>query len=133
MASPAVQILDWDRIGNGGGPALATEQELHLSLVEHWRWRAARGAFGWHCANGGARRRVEASILKGMGVTPGVPDWLALHQGHLFGLELKTETGKLTEAQRVTHEHMRRAGATVASARGIDEALAQLDAWGLLR
>ena len=50
-----------------------------------------------------------------------------------MGLELKAERGRLTDIQRITHERLREAGAEVATAIGVDEALAQLEQWRLLR
>jgi hypothetical protein len=45
----------------------------------------------------------------------------------------KTTRGRLTDIQRETIEAMRRAGAIVAVAHGLDEAIAQLEQWQLLR
>src|SRR5262249_48586839 len=74
-----------------------------------------------------------AKILKGLGVVPGVTDIIVIHGGHCYALELKTESGRLTPIQIETQERMRAAGATVATATGLDEALAALARWRLLR
>jgi hypothetical protein len=41
--------------------------------------------------------------------------------------------GRVTDVQRIVHERLRAAGAHVAVAHGIDQALAQLETWNLLR
>jgi hypothetical protein len=83
--------------------------------------------------NGGWRSPVEAKVFKSIGVIGGVPDLLIIHCGRMYGLELKTQGGRVTPAQAQTHEAIRRAGAIVAVAHNIDEALARLTEWALLR
>jgi hypothetical protein len=109
------------------------EQELQRSVLDHLRWRGVRNLFFFHYPAGGWRSPIEAAILKSLGVVAGVPDILVIHDGQLYGLELKTEYGRLTPTQIETQECMRTAGATVATAVEIDAALKQLTAWGLLR
>ena len=109
------------------------EQAIQHALIEHLRLRAERDLFWMHYPAGGYRSPVEAMVLKGLGVQPGVPDILIIHGGKCFGLELKSEHGRVTPAQLDCHERMERAGAVVGIARGIDEAVAWLEAHGLLR
>lgn len=110
-----------------------SEHQLHLAVIDHLRWRSVADCFAFHCANGGYRRPVEAALFKAMGVVAGVPDVLALHAGHLFGLELKKHSGRLSPEQIACHDLMRKAGATVSTSYGLDEALSKLNEWGLLR
>ena len=109
------------------------EQQIQRAVFEHLAIRAASTAFAFHPANGGWRSRVEAAILKGMGVKPGVPDIIAIKDARCYALELKGSGGRLTPVQRDVHAALVVAGATVAVAYGLDDALAQLEAWGLLR
>jgi hypothetical protein len=109
------------------------EQLIQKAVIEHLAWRARAGVFAFHVPLGGFRRPVEAAILKSLGVVAGVPDIIIIHSGQCFGLELKADRGRLTNVQRDAHERMRAAGACVATAYGIDEALAQLEQWRLLR
>ena len=111
----------------------ATEQQLHLAVVEHLRWRAVPDCFAFHVPNGGYRRPVEAAVFKAMGVVAGVPDLLLLREGRLRGMELKRRTGRLTAVQIAVHDAMRRAGAEVVTCYDVDEALDQLRDWKLLR
>ena len=110
-----------------------SEAQLQRTILEHLRWRGTPGLFVFLYPAGGWRSLVEAAILKGLGVTPGVPDLLILHQGKLHALELKSARGRLTTVQAETQHRMRVAGALAATAIGIDEALERLEAWGLLR
>jgi len=125
-AIPAIPaIAQWT--GAGG------EATVQRAVFAHFTWRSAADVFAFHVPNGGARRRVEAAILKACGVVAGVPDVIAVKGGRVFGLELKTAAGRLSAAQRATHEAMRAAGAVVGVAAGLDEALAWLESHGLLR
>jgi hypothetical protein len=109
------------------------EQQIQHAVFQHFRARSAPRVFAFHPANGGYRKPIEAKILQGLGVTSGIPDVIAVKDGRTYALELKAEGGRVTDVQRVVHERMREAGAEVAVAHGIDQALAQLVEWGLLR
>jgi hypothetical protein len=101
--------------------------------VQHLEARPARGIFWCHYPAGGARRRVEASIFKGLGVKSGVPDLLLVKSGKLCALELKSPTGKLSETQQQTIAQLQQPGVVVAVAHDIDTALDKLQLWGFLR
>jgi VRR-NUC domain len=109
------------------------EAQIQRALFQHFRARGAPGVFAFHPANGGFRRPVEAAILKGLGVRAGVPDLIACRGGRFYALELKTDTGKLSDAQEQVLAALREAGAEVAVTYGLDAALAQLECWQLLR
>jgi hypothetical protein len=109
------------------------EDIIQRAVFDHLRVRCAPGVFAFHPANGGWRSRVESAILKGLGVRAGVPDVIAIHRGEVFALEIKTENGKATTAQLQAIKDMRRAGGHAEVCHGLDHALAQLEAWGLLR
>jgi hypothetical protein len=109
------------------------EQAVHRAVFQHLQLRGTPNIFAFHPANGGARSPIEGAIFKSLGVVAGVPDIIVIHDGRCFGLELKAEGGRLTPIQTETHERMQRAGAIVGVAHGIDQALATLERWGLLR
>jgi hypothetical protein len=109
------------------------EDAIHRVLLQHLRLRAPRDCFFTHFPAGGARPPVEAAIMKGLGVRAGVPDLLIVHEGTLYGLELKADGRKSTALQEETQEALRRAGAVVATAVGLDAALKQLERWHLLK
>jgi hypothetical protein len=109
------------------------EQQVQKAVLGHLTWRAVPGTWWCHHPAGGWRSAIEAAILRGLGVVAGVPDILIVHCGQLYALELKAANGRLTDVQSDTHAAMKRAGAIVATAHGLDAALAQLVAWGLIR
>src|SRR5215471_16831560 len=51
------------------------------------------GLFAFHVPNGRLSDPHRGCDPQGMGVTAGVPDILAIHQGRVFGLELKADGG----------------------------------------
>jgi hypothetical protein len=65
------------------------EQAIQRAIFAHFTARGARDCYAFHCPNGGARSKVEAAILKGLGVRAGVPDIIAIRDGRAYALELK--------------------------------------------
>ena len=108
------------------------EDQIQRAIFQHLKARRAPGTFAFHVPNGGKRKPIEAAIMKGLGVTAGVPDIIAIRGGHTYGLELKAEDGKPTAKQIEALAAMEAAGATVAIATGLDAAISQLEGWGLL-
>jgi hypothetical protein len=109
------------------------ENLIQRALFEHLRVRSASGVYAFHVPNGGARSPIEGAILNGLGVRAGVPDLIAVKDGRTYALEIKRPGGRLTAAQNAAHAALRAAGATVVTSYGLDDALAQLERWGLLR
>jgi hypothetical protein len=113
---------------------MLSEAAIQRAVFDHIRARGAPSVFAFHPANGGIhqadRRRA---INAGLGVIPGVPDLILIREGRAFALELKTEKGKLREAQIRTLEQMELAGAICHVAYGLDEAIRWLEGHRLLR
>ena len=109
------------------------EDIIQRAVLDHLRVRSAPNVFAFHPANGGWRSRVEAKILKGLGVRAGVPDLIAIHRGEVFAIELKSESGRATAAQLQAIKDIRRAGGHAEICHGIDAAIKQLEEWHLLR
>ena len=108
------------------------ESQLQRSVAAHLRLRQPN-VFWFACENGGYRTAIEAAILKSCGIKRGVPDLIVIRAGKTFALELKAPGGRVSPSQQTAHQEMRAAGAEVATVFGIDDALAQLEAWQLLR
>jgi VRR-NUC domain len=106
---------------------------LQRSVIAQLQWRARPGVWWTHIPLGGLRSKIEGAILRGLGTARGTPDLLIVADGKAHFLELKSAGGRATDAQRQCHEALRAAGAEVAVAHGIDEALAWLEVWNLLR
>jgi hypothetical protein len=87
----------------------------------------------WHTPNGGARRKTEAAILKGLGVRAGVADICILHAGQFYALELKAPGRCSTEAQIAFRDSVNAAGGFASEAVGLDAAIGVLESWGLLK
>ena len=108
------------------------EQQIQRAVFEHLALRGAPAMFAFHPANGGWRSHVEAAIFKGIGVRAGVPDIIAIKGGRCFA-RTQGPGGHLTSVQRDAHAALAAAGATVSVAYGLDDALAVLERWNLLR
>jgi hypothetical protein len=114
-------------------PRARPEDQIQRAVFEHLRQRGASNMFAFHPANGGWRSRIEAKILKGLGVWAGVPDVIAIKDGQAYALEIKTEDGGATDAQLQVLDDLRAAGAHAEICHGLDRALAVLEGWGLLK
>jgi hypothetical protein len=124
-----------------------SETELHLTvaaalnalLLPPAQWTTFPAGHGLLTPQAAAR-------LARLGMQSGWPDILVVHAGRLFGIELKTRTGRLSKsrvvrtrsggARHVTGQvemlaDLERAGVRVAVARSVDEVLRQLAAWGV--
>jgi hypothetical protein len=112
--------------------AARPEDQIQRAVFQHLRSRKAPGVFAFHVPNGGARKPIEASIMKGLGVTAGVPDVIAIRRGQAYALELKADGGKVSTQQKQALEQMEQAGAMTAVAFGLDAALRWLESNGLL-
>jgi hypothetical protein len=80
------------------------ESKLQTKLIKELR---TRGMFV---------RKIESPGYAGM------PDLFIAYGGRSLWLELKTDTGRLSELQKVTIEDMRQQGCEVAVAYGLEQA-----------
>ena len=108
------------------------EDKIQRAVFQHLKARKAPKTFAFAVPNGGYRRPIEAAIMKSLGTVAGVPDIIAIREGHTFALELKADGGKPSAKQIETMGQMEDAGVTVTLAVGLDAAIAQLESWGLL-
>ena len=109
------------------------EEKIQVAVADNLRARAYSGVVWFHCPNGGRRHIRTAVKLKAMGVRPGVSDIIAFHKGEAFALELKAPKGRPTIEQLEFLARWRANGGHGVVAEGEDEAIACLEAWGLLR
>ena len=74
--------------------------------------------------NGGARRRIEACIMKAEGVTAGVADVLFLYPNanyHGLCIGFKTKTGRQQQSQKSFQQAVERKGYKYVIIRDIDD------------
>lgn len=78
------------------------EATLHKGIAKLLEAAAPKRVLWWHTPNGEKRDLVTASILKGMGVKAGVPDFLLYDTGtgYLHCIEVKAKDGYLSDAQK---------------------------------
>ena len=107
----------------------ATEDEQQAAIME-WcqlmegRWPELRLIY--HVPNEGKRTASPAGKMQRMGMKSGVPDMmLPVARGNFHGLylELKTETGRESKAQRQWREALEEQGYMAALCFGLDAAL----------
>lgn len=78
------------------------EQDLQIACVTWFyaQYGTRKDCKLFHSPNGGKRSAREAAKFKAMGVLPGVPDLILLHQGKAHFFELKSDKGKLIDSQK---------------------------------
>jgi hypothetical protein len=109
------------------------EDGIQRAVFAHIHARGVRGLVAIAVPNGGYRRPVEARIMSGLGVTAGVPDILLWHDSKSYGLEIKSEVGKLSEHQTEMLSRLNQAGVSTAVCHGLDECIKCLEGWKLLK
>ncbi len=128
----------------GRKPRKDAEEQLHLALVEHLRWRANKRVIWWHTPNELVRSEAQAKKFKAMGGLAGVYDFTFLVPRE-FGvpsdrftvavpcvLEIKIDGGLLSKDQLQFGADCDALGIENAVAWNIDQALSILAAWGVL-
>ncbi len=111
------------------------EHDAQVDVFRDHIWpRLVDGAVAFAVGNGGKRHPKVAKAMKDEGVTPGVPDIYALHLGQSYFLEMKeAKGGRVSKEQKIMMARLVGAGAICAVANGLEQAIAQLEAWGLLK
>lgn len=84
------------------------------------------GIVFWHCPNDRSSRRKS-------GYLAGAADVMVLHNGEFFALELKTDKETASEEQLTFIDRINAADGFAFCAKGLDKALACLEAWNLIR
>ena len=85
------------------------------------------------CFPSGGGGKIRGAMLKRMGLVAGWPDLQIIHKGMYYGLEVKTEKGKVSENQKAIHDSLKKQGAKVAVVRTPEQAWIQIKEWGLGR
>jgi hypothetical protein len=107
------------------------EARVQASIVEYVR-AAAPETLVFHPANGDWRTPAEAARFRWLGVTAGVPDLVVIPPGgRAHFLEVKSERGSLSQAQRAVMAQLEKLGAPVAVVRSIDDVRRAFAEWGI--
>lgn len=118
-----------------------SEYKLHVAIIDHLRGqkRVGReiiksnqpfpGLFVSHIYQG--RSKEEGFFLKSMGVVAGMPDILAIWKDGWGFLEVKTENGKLSTAQKRFMWFCQERNINWALVRSVAEAHNKFKNWGL--
>jgi hypothetical protein len=109
------------------------EDEIQKAVLAHLKIRKVPGVEYWHTPNGAKMPRIQAAILKGLGMRNGVADLLFLHKGKFYSLELKAPGRTSTDDQIGWRLAVNAAGGFAAEAVGLDAAIRILEAWQLLK
>ena len=80
------------------------EAQLQRSVIAQLQWRARPGVWWTHVPLGGLRSKIEGAILRGLGTARGTPDLLIVADGKAHFLELKSASGRTSDAQRQCHQ-----------------------------
>jgi hypothetical protein len=111
------------------------ERELHAA-VARYLGVAVRPPTTWTTFPAGGGGLERGRMLARLGLRPGWPDILVLHPAEerrviVVGLELKTEIGRQSMAQRAVQEEFAAAGASYALCRSIIDVEQVLEAAGV--
>lgn len=97
---------------------------------------SALGVFLFMVPNSAAGKTTQARAarLKAMGLRAGVSDLILMgDDGRSYFLEIKTESGRLSESQLRFRDICIARGWPYAVTRSLDDAIAQARAWGLIK
>lgn len=116
------------------------EQHLHYAVADLLRDHAARGVVWFHVYQNSLSVRHGAK-MKRLGVRAGVADFVVLLPAPEYGgvnpiiafLELKSETGKLSDVQKAFRDDVDRIGCFYRTAHTYDDAVKCLSQWGALK
>jgi len=106
-----------------------SEIQLQAKIFQYyWNTQPKTRGLIFHVPNGGKRSMIEATQLKASGVIPGIPDLMVLNDGKAYGIELKTEIGKLRPEQIKIHAIWIENNIPVFLCRSFDECCKVIDA-----
>lgn len=128
-------------------PPSASESDLHTSVAKALDALLTPPAI-WACYPAGHIQLPPAAAAKlsRAGLKRGWPDLLVLHDGHIFGIELKRPGGRLSKTRTVrtkrgglrvldgqedTFPRLREAGMRLAVCESVEAVLTTLKQWGI--
>ena len=117
------------------------EYEIQVALVGHILLRAAPGLVWTATANGELRDPAVGAKLKRMGAKAGVPDLIFVRRERdsrgvsscAYAIEFKSEKGRATPAQLDFFKEWNAALGQWREVRSVDEFIAAMQDWGIVR
>lgn len=106
------------------------EIQIHKAVAEYLLLALQPPTF-WTTFPAGGGGMVRGRQLKGMGLKAGLPDLIIIHEGKLFGIELKAPKKYPSPEQRAVHKELRNAGCEVFIARSVMEVALALETWAI--
>ena len=103
-----------------------TEAQITRAVMAHWRTLGQPNTLVASIPNMGARGQY--------GLTAGLPDLMVIGPWLPVGfIELKTDTGRVRDAQQAFADHCKRLNIPHAITRGRDEPIEILKSWGIVK
>lgn len=97
------------------------EDALQRAVVQYLAVALPEDAVFFAIPLGGARSKVEAAIMQGLGVRAGLADLCVIWRGFTLFIELKADRGSLSPEQIEMADRLQRAGAWCYCARSVDD------------
>lgn len=106
------------------------EAQLHKAVADFLSL-ALRPPTFWTTFPAGGGGLIRGRQLKRAGLKAGLPDLIIIHDGRLFGIELKAPKKYPSPEQRAVHAELRAAGCEVFIARSVMEVQLALETWAI--
>ena len=108
------------------------EGQVHMAVLAYLRLRFPRALIHHSANETGLRGQAVARQIakqKRMGMAPGFPDLVVLHDGEAMFFEIKAEGGRETDAQKAVREHLTAQGFRAAVVRSVQDVEECLEHW----
>jgi VRR-NUC domain-containing protein len=117
--------------GSAGRKRRHEEDDLQAQVCTFLKWALPQDATFWAVPNGGRRHPKEAARMVRLGVRAGVPDLCVAYRGRLYCLELKADSGVLSEHQLQMHAKLEKCAVPVAVCRSVGAVEVALKLWDI--
>jgi hypothetical protein len=108
-----------------------SETQIQEQVAAYFAKALPPHALAFHPMNEGKRGwQAQRAFKKGGGVA-GIPDWCILVSGRAIFVELKSDKGRLSDAQKAVHERIVLAGHVVTTCRSLDDVIGFLSVCGV--